>query len=57
MKDMNFDVRGFIAPKTKQDYIALLDEAIEMGKNLNAMWERAFSYANNHREAEPATAL
>ncbi|WP_374697277.1 hypothetical protein LQZ44_11900 [Alcaligenes nematophilus] len=43
--NMNFNPYGFIAPKTKQEYIALLDEAILMGQELNRMWETSFSYA------------
>lgn len=56
MEKMKFDPNGFIAPKTKQDYIALLDEAIRMSKELNAMWERAFSCANDHRKTDAVTA-
>lgn len=50
MEMMKFDPYGFIAPKTKQDYIALLDEAIEMGKTLNGMWEQAFRATKQPKE-------
>lgn len=42
MNEMNFNPYGFIAPQTKQEYIALLDEAIRMGQELSAMWDDAF---------------
>lgn len=45
MVEMNFNTHAFVAPKNKQEYIALLDEAIRMGKELNEMWKEAFSYA------------
>lgn len=43
MPDFNFNPYAFSAPRNKDEYIALLDEAIRMGKELNAMWEEVFS--------------
>lgn len=51
MNEMNFNPYGFIAPKTKQEYIALLDEAIRMGKELNAMWDEAFDLTQKQATA------
>ncbi len=46
MNKMNFNPYGFIAPNNKQEYIALLDEALRMGKELNTMWKDAFDYTH-----------
>jgi hypothetical protein len=43
---MGFDPYAFVKPKTKQDYIAMLDEAIRMGKELNRMLGTLFDLAN-----------
>ncbi len=56
MNTMKFDPYGFIAPKTRQDYIALLDEAIQMGKNLNDMWEQAFKLVKRPDEKSATAA-
>lgn len=45
MTNMKFNPYGFIAPKTKQDYIALLDEAIRMSDELASMWNEALAVA------------
>ncbi|MFC3863710.1 hypothetical protein [Alcaligenes aquatilis] len=50
--NMNFNLNGFIAPKTKQEYIALLDEAILMGQELNKMWETSFSYTRQKTDRD-----
>lgn len=42
MFETNFNPNGFIAPKTKQEYIALLDEAIRMADELADMWSATF---------------
>ena len=44
MEKMNFNPYGFIAPKNRQEYIALLDEALHMAQEVNSMWKDAFSY-------------
>jgi hypothetical protein len=52
--NMNFNLTGFIAPKTKQEYIALLDEAIRMGDELSDMWADAFDAAKQIQQGSLA---
>lgn len=35
MKDLKFDIYAMVNPKTDEDYIALLEEAIRMADELN----------------------
>lgn len=37
MKDLNFNIYAFARPSTLAEYSALLDEAIRMGHQLEAM--------------------
>lgn len=51
MKEMKFNPYGFIAPKTKQEYIALLDEAILMADDIAAQWDAIFNTAENSKKS------
>lgn len=44
MADLNFNPYAFIAPRTKAEFVALLDEAILMGQQLNTMLDEAFAH-------------
>jgi len=44
-----FDPYAFVAPQTKADYIALLDEAILMAHELGAMWDGLFAQVRRRR--------
>ena len=35
MNELKFNIYGFIAPRTRSEYIALLDEALRLADDLN----------------------
>lgn len=40
MDELNFNIRAFIAPTNRTEFIALLDEALRMADELDAMISR-----------------
>ena len=43
MDDLKFDIYALVKPKTKEDYIALLDEALLILDDLNDLIDQIFN--------------
>lgn len=46
---------AFSAPKTKVEYMALLDLAVSMGRSLHDKWERAWATIGEANDMRPTT--
>lgn len=48
MKDLNFNIYAFAAPKTPAEYAALLEEALRMADDLGEQIDRDTAYLEQH---------
>lgn len=51
MKDLNFNIYAFAAPKTPSEYVAVLDEALRMADELGDQIDRDTVYLEKHATA------
>jgi len=52
MFDMGFDIYAFVNPKTKEDYSALLDEALREADNINQHLKKMEGFLESKRKPQ-----